>query len=73
MASAPYTSELAESLAPDLLERFLRYVRIDTQSRASQRQLAEHARASSTLGRLLVEELQEARARRTPRSTSTAT
>ncbi len=27
-----YTSELAASLAPDLLERFLRYVRIDTQS-----------------------------------------
>ncbi|MDX6688860.1 MAG: tripeptide aminopeptidase [Solirubrobacteraceae bacterium] len=29
---APYTSALAESLAPDLLERFDRYVRIDTQS-----------------------------------------
>jgi tripeptide aminopeptidase len=28
----PYTSPLAETLAPDLLERFLRYVRIDTQS-----------------------------------------
>jgi tripeptide aminopeptidase len=30
---APYTSALAEALAPDLLERFGRYVRVDTQSR----------------------------------------
>jgi tripeptide aminopeptidase len=30
--SAPFTSSLAEELAPDLLERFLRYVRVDTQS-----------------------------------------
>src|ERR1700693_489323 len=29
----PYTSPLAEELAPDLLERLMRYVRIDTQSR----------------------------------------
>jgi tripeptide aminopeptidase len=29
---APYTSSLAEALAPGLLERFDRYVRIDTQS-----------------------------------------
>jgi tripeptide aminopeptidase len=28
-----YTSPLAESLAPDVLERFQRYVRVDTQSR----------------------------------------
>jgi tripeptide aminopeptidase len=28
----PFTSPLAESLAPDLLDRFLRYVRVDTQS-----------------------------------------
>jgi tripeptide aminopeptidase len=32
MAEAPYTSELAAQLAGDLLERFKRYVRIDTQS-----------------------------------------
>ncbi|HET9075256.1 MAG TPA: peptidase T [Solirubrobacteraceae bacterium] len=31
--SAPYTSELAARLAPDLLDRFCRYVRVDTQSR----------------------------------------
>jgi tripeptide aminopeptidase len=53
---APFTSPLAESLAPDLLERFLRYVRIDTQS------AREHSGSPSTpgqldLARLLVEEL----------------
>jgi tripeptide aminopeptidase len=30
--AAPYTSPLAESLSGDLLDRFLRYVRVDTQS-----------------------------------------
>src|SRR3954447_8753135 len=55
-SSAAYTSELAEALAPDVLERFLRYVRIDTQSDRA------HAQSPSTpgqleLGRLLVEEL----------------
>ena len=30
--AAPYTSELAETLAADVLDRFLRYVRVDTQS-----------------------------------------
>ena len=34
---ATYTSPLAEALAPDLLERFPRYVRIDTQPRATAR------------------------------------
>jgi tripeptide aminopeptidase len=55
----PYTSPLAESLAPDVLARFQRYVRIDTQSRR------DGDRSPSTpgqleLGRLLVSELQEA-------------
>ncbi len=54
--TAPYTSELAAALAPDVLERLLRYVRIDTQSDRA------HAQSPSTpgqleLGRLLVEEL----------------
>ena len=31
VAPAPYASPLAEELAEDVLERFLRYVRIDTQ------------------------------------------
>jgi tripeptide aminopeptidase len=57
--SAAYTSPLAEALAPDVLDRFLRYVRIDTQSRR------ERASSPSTpgqleLGRLLVDELHEA-------------
>ena len=59
MAPAPYTSNLAESLAPDLLDRFQRYVRVNTQSRR------EGTGSPSTpgqveLGRLLVFELQEA-------------
>jgi tripeptide aminopeptidase len=34
----PFTSPLAETLAPDVLERFLRYVRVDTQSRRDREQ-----------------------------------
>jgi tripeptide aminopeptidase len=54
--SAPYTSELAAALAPDVLDRLLRYVRIDTTSDRA------HAQSPSTpgqleLGRLLVAEL----------------
>jgi tripeptide aminopeptidase len=56
MTSAPYSSALAEALAFDVLDRLLRYVRIDTQSDRA------HAQSPSTagqleLGRLLVEEL----------------
>jgi tripeptide aminopeptidase len=56
---APYSSELAEALAPDVLDRLLRYVRIDTQSDRA------HAQSPSTpgqleLGRLLVDELRGA-------------
>ncbi|HSD80288.1 MAG TPA: tripeptide aminopeptidase PepT, partial [Solirubrobacteraceae bacterium] len=56
---APFTSDLAAALAPDVLERFLRYVRIDTQSRR------DRTRSPSTpgqleLGRLLVAELRDA-------------
>jgi tripeptide aminopeptidase len=52
-----YTSALAETLAPDLLERFLRYVRVDTQS------ARDTGRTPSTpgqfdLARLLVAELE---------------
>ena len=58
MASAPFVSPLAEELAGDVLERFLRYVRIDTQA------AAREVRRPSTekqleLSRLLVEELRE--------------
>ena len=53
-----YTSPLAEGLAPGLLDRFQRYVRVDTQSSA------ETGTEPSTpgqldLGRLLVDELKE--------------
>ena len=59
MDPAPFTSTLAQELAPDVLERFLRYVRIDTQSRR------EYETSPSTsgqleLGRLLVHELKQA-------------
>ena len=59
MANSLYTSELAESLAPGLLDRFLRYVRIDTQS------TRDRLRSPSTdgqleLARMLVAELEEA-------------
>jgi tripeptide aminopeptidase len=59
MTSAGYTSELAEALSADVLDRLLRYVRIDTQSDRA------HAQSPSTpgqleLGRLLVDELREA-------------
>jgi tripeptide aminopeptidase len=55
---ASYTSQLAETLAPGLLERFQRYVRIDTQSSR------DGAGSPTTpgqleLGRLLVDELRE--------------
>jgi tripeptide aminopeptidase len=35
---AAYTSHIAEALAPDLLDRFLRYVRVDTQSERDRKQ-----------------------------------
>jgi tripeptide aminopeptidase len=57
MAQAPYTSDLAAQLAPDLLARFKRYVRIDTQSRRD----SEHMPSTPgqlELARLLVAELQ---------------
>ena len=58
MANTPFTSPLAETLAPDVLDRFLRYVRVDTQSSR------EHEGTPSTpgqleLGRILVNELHE--------------
>ncbi len=54
--TAPYTSPLAEELAPDLLERFLRYVRVDTQS-ARARERSPSTPGQLELARLLVEEL----------------
>jgi tripeptide aminopeptidase len=59
VSRAPYTSELAESLAPELLERFLRYVRIDTQSRRD-RDGSPSTPGQLTLAQLLVDELRSA-------------
>jgi tripeptide aminopeptidase len=57
-AGAPYTSPLAESLAPGLLERFVRYARIDTQSRRDG-DGSPSTPGQLVLGELLVAELRE--------------
>ncbi|HWQ24195.1 MAG TPA: peptidase T [Gaiellaceae bacterium] len=56
MASAPFAGPLAAELAEDVLERFLRYVRIDTQAayRVARRPSTEK---QLDLSRLLIEEL----------------
>ena len=51
-----FSSSLAESLAPDLLERFERYVRVDTQS-SPDTDAEPSTPGQLDLGRLLVEEL----------------
>ena len=56
---ATYTSELAATLSPDLLERFLRYVRIDTQSHR-QRTSSPSTPGQLDLARVLVDELRQA-------------
>jgi tripeptide aminopeptidase len=56
--SAAYTSPLAEAIAPDLLERFLRYVVVDTQSRRN-RERSPSTPGQLELGRRLVAELHE--------------
>jgi tripeptide aminopeptidase len=54
----PYTSPLAEALAPGLLERFDRYVRVDTQS-ARDRTQCPSTRGQLELAALLAQELAE--------------
>src|SRR3954449_9837943 len=54
----PFTSPLAEQLAPDLLDRFLRYVRVDTQS-ARARTQSPSTPGQLDLGRMLAEELRQ--------------
>jgi tripeptide aminopeptidase len=56
--SPGYTSPLAETLAPGLLERFLRYVRIDTQARRD-RTGSPSSPGQLELGRLVAGELRE--------------
>jgi tripeptide aminopeptidase len=55
---AAFTSALAESLAEDVLERFLRYVRIDTRSQLDRTQ-SPSTPGQLDLARLLVDELRE--------------
>jgi tripeptide aminopeptidase len=59
LPSAPFASPLAEGLAEDVLERFLRYARIDTQS-AFGSDTYPSTLKQLDLCRLLVEELREA-------------
>jgi tripeptide aminopeptidase len=53
-----FTSPLAEQLAPDMLERFLRYVRVATQSRRDRTQ-SPSTPGQLDLGRMLARELRE--------------
>jgi tripeptide aminopeptidase len=53
------TSDLAAELAPGLLDRFVRYARIDTQAGRSRTQ-SPSTPGQLELGRMLVEELREA-------------
>jgi len=55
---AAFTSPLAEELSADLLDRFLRYVRVDTQS-ARDRTGSPSTPGQLDLSRMLVEELRE--------------
>jgi tripeptide aminopeptidase len=56
---SPFTSPLAEEIAPDLLDRFLRYVRVDTQSKRD-RDRSPSTPGQLELSRMLVEELKGA-------------
>ncbi len=55
---APYSSSIAAAIAPDMLERFTRYVVIDTQS-SRDRTRSPSTEGQRELGRLLVSELRE--------------
>ena len=57
--TAPFTSPLAQSLAADLLDRFLRYVRVDTQA-ARERTSSPSTPGQLELARMLVNELRAA-------------
>jgi tripeptide aminopeptidase len=56
--TSSFTSELAEALAPDVLDRFLRYVAVDTQSRRD-RERSPSTPGQLELARMLVGELHE--------------
>src|SRR4029079_2496113 len=52
-----FTSPLAEQLAPGLLDRFLRYVRVDTQSARGPRAKSPSTPGQLDLSRMLAAEL----------------
>src|SRR3954466_8910303 len=54
---APFTSPLAESLAEDVLDRFLRYARVDTQS-ARDRDTTPSTECQRDLSKMLLAELE---------------
>jgi tripeptide aminopeptidase len=54
-----FTSPLAEALAPDVLDRFLRYVRVDTQS-TRERERSPSTPGQLELSRMLVGDLRQA-------------
>ena len=58
MPSAPYTSPLAEALAPDVVDRLVRYARVDTQSRRDREQCPSTP-GQRVLAELLAGELRE--------------
>ena len=58
MKPAEFTSPLAEEMSRDLLERFLRYVRVDTQS-ARDREQSPSTPGQLDLSGMLVDELRE--------------
>ena len=57
-ARAPFASPLAEELADDVLERFLRYVRVDTQA-AQRVERRPSTEKQLELSRMLIDELHE--------------
>jgi tripeptide aminopeptidase len=59
MPSAPFTSSLAEELAPGLLERFARYVRVESTAKPDRTQ-SPSTPGQLEMGRLLVQELRAA-------------
>ena len=58
MSSAPYTSPLAAELAPDIVDRLVRYARVDTQSRRG-RDACPSTPGQRELAELLAGELRE--------------
>ena len=59
MPDARYPTPLAAQLADDVLERFLRYVQVDTQSDSDSETVPSTAKQLD-LGRMLADELREA-------------